>query len=160
MNYAKIIPYDIVNGLGVRTSLFVSGCDIHCAGCFNQVAWDYQYGKLYTDNTEEKIMSYIHKDWVAGLSILGGDPMRQSDSDINAIITLCNKVTACGKNIWLWSGMTLQQIHSEGTPEQKALLKSVDVFIDGPFVESMKDLSLAWRGSSNQHIHNMRFNQT
>ena len=155
MNYASIRRMDISNGEGIRVSLFVSGCCSNCPGCFNKEAQSFDYGKPYTDEIEREILDLVSGEHVDGLSILGGDPLWQDDSGIQALISLVAKTHKLGKNVWLWSGFTwesiinctmVQRIH------QRELVSLCDVFIDGPFVEDKKDLSLHWRGSSNQRV--------
>lgn len=156
MKYGRIIPFDIANGEGVRISLFVSGCYNHCPGCFNKEAQDFGYGEPYTEETENKILDRICKIYVDGLSILGGDPLCQNKEDLYTLIRLCEKVKVMGKSVWLWTGFTWEYLMQEDKNSvqraQKALLKCCNVVVDGPFVESKKDLTLAFRGSSNQRI--------
>lgn len=150
MNYSNIIPYDTANGEGIRTSLFVSGCTNNCQGCFNKESQDFNYGKPYTEQTEKEILEYISKPYVAGLSILGGDPMCQNDDDLCELIRLCTKVYILNKSIWLWTGYIFEDCLNN--PIKKSLLAMCNVVVDGPFIESKKDLTLAFRGSSNQRI--------
>lgn len=151
MNYASIRRMDISNGEGIRVSLFVSGCCSNCPGCFNKEAQAFDYGKLYTDETEREILNLVSGEHVDGLSILGGDPLWQNDSGIEKLIRLVNKTHELGKSVWLWSGFTWESVMSIDR-SSKELVSLCDVFIDGPFIESKKDLSLHWRGSSNQRV--------
>lgn len=150
MNYSNIIPCDTANGEGIRTSLFVSGCTNNCQGCFNKESQDFNYGKSYTKQTEKEILEYISKPYVAGLSILGGDPLCQNVDGIKQLIALCIATKNLGKSIWLWTGFTWEcstlDIYS------RYLLSLCDIVVDGQFIESKKDLTLAFRGSSNQRI--------
>lgn len=156
MNYGEIKLYDIANGEGVRVSLFVSGCTNHCPGCFNQEAQDFNYGQLYTPFTEQYILDQVSKPYIAGLSILGGDPMCQSDAGLTYLIQLVNAVRDMGKTTWLWTGFLWDDFdHIQLNFHQallKALITSCDVVVDGHFIESQKDLSLVWKGSANQRV--------
>ena len=160
MNYGNIKFYDIANGEGIRTSLFVSGCPIHCPGCFNQEAQDYNYGQPYTNQTHNTILEQISKPYIAGLSLLGGDPMCQDYDGLVNLISLAQEVRNMGKTVWLWTGMRYEDIFS---PEHKGgwtaieyarqcLFMACNVVVDGPFIEAQKDLTLAFRGSKNQRL--------
>lgn len=161
MNYSNIILCDTANGEGIRTSLFVSGCTNHCQGCFNEEAQDFNYGQLYTPETEQTILKQISKPYVAGLSLLGGDPMCQDYDGLIDLISLAQKVHNMGKTVWLWTGLTYEVIFPpKDKMEWTAVIKYIrqclfticDVVVDGPFIEAQKDLTLAFRGSSNQRI--------
>ena len=159
MNYASIRRMDISNGEGIRVSLFVSGCNSHCPGCFNQEAQSFDYGKPYTDEVEKEILDLVSGEHVDGLSILGGDPLWQDESGIKQLINLINKTHDLGKTVWLWSGFTWESVMNANSSIEKCrkkLVESCDVFIDGPFEEAKKDLSLHWRGSSNQRVINVK----
>lgn len=159
MNYSNLIQYDCANGEGWRTTLFVSGCDFHCPGCFNKEAQDFNYGKQFTIDTLTSILDMVKDDKVSGLSIIGGDPMCQNYNGLLLLMNLCKLVRHIGKTVWLWSGFTFEDILN-GLDDMFAitnmarydLLRNIDVFIDGPFIEKLKDPSLKWRGSSNQRI--------
>ena len=161
MNYAEIRKMDISNGEGFRVSLFVSGCMFHCKNCFNKDLWDYSYGKPYTEETEKKILKLIDKENISGLSILGGDPFCQHESGILQLISLCDKVHELGKTVWIWTGFTWEQLFLlepiPGEDSDTRLLREelaikADVLVDGPFIDTQKDLGLVFRGSSNQRI--------
>lgn len=156
MNYGNIKFYDIANGEGIRTSLFVSGCTNHCQGCFNEEAQDFNYGQLYTPETEQTILEQISKSYIAGLSILGGDPLCQNNAGLTCLIELINAVHDLGKTVWLWTGFVWEDFDHIKLSIDKALIKALlyncDVVVDGPFIEAQKDLTLAFRGSSNQRI--------
>ena len=157
MNYGRIIKYDVANGEGVRTSLFVSGCTNHCPGCFNQEAQDFNYGKLYTQDTENMLLESINHSYISGLSILGGDPLCQDDAGLIALNSLANKVHSLGKTVWLWTGFKWEDFNfTNNFSLQSLLLSACDVVVDGPFIEAEKDLSLAFRGSRNQRIIDVR----
>lgn len=152
MNYSNIILCDTANGEGIRTSLFVSGCINHCQGCFNEEAQDFNYGQPYTPETEQIILKQISKPYVAGLSILGGDPLCQNNAGLTCLIELVNAVHDLGKTVWLWTGFIWDIELSLNKTLIKSLLYNCDVVVDGPFIEAQKDLTLAFRGSSNQRI--------
>lgn len=150
MNYAGIKKVDIANGPGVRVSLFVSGCRNHCPGCFNPETWDFDYGEPFTDKTEEELIKALRPSWIQGLSILGGDPMEPENQ--SALLPLLRRVREelPGKDVWLYTGYRLESVSSS------PLLDLVDVVVDGPFIETEKDISLAFRGSRNQRIIDLR----
>ena len=160
MNYSNIIKYDCANGEGWRTTLFVSGCDFHCNNCFNPEAQNFHYGSVFTMHTLASILDMVQDDKVSGLSILGGDPLCQDVHGLISLISLCKRVRHLGKTVWLWSGFTWEQIFSpynnyDEFPQWKyiqELIEHVNVFIDGPFIEEQKDLTLKFRGSKNQRI--------
>lgn len=153
---------DISNGPGIRVSLFVSGCQFHCYNCFNKEAQDYNYGKPYTEETEYQIIKLVSKPHIAGLSILGGDPLWQNEKDIFDLARLAIKIREeLNKNIWIWSGFTWEQIFNDpNIPDEdvkimnarRHLINNCDVFVDGPYKDNLRDLRLKWRGSSNQRI--------
>ena len=157
MNYSQLIACDTANGEGVRTSLFVSGCTNHCPGCFNQEAQDFNYGKLYTQDTENILLDCIKQPYISGLSILGGDPLCQDDAGLITLNSLAHKVHSLGKTVWLWTGFKWEDFNfTNNFSLQSLLLSACDVVVDGPFIESEKDLSLAFRGSRNQRIIDVR----
>ena len=149
MNYCGIKKVDIANGSGVRVSLFVSGCRNHCPGCFQPETWDFNYGDPFTRTTEEEIMEALRPSWIQGLSILGGDPMEPENQE--ALLPFLRRVRAelPEKDVWLYTGYRLESVSSS------PLLTLADVVVDGPFVETEKDISLAFRGSRNQRIINV-----
>lgn len=157
MNYATIKVNDIANGIGVRVSLFVSGCTHHCRGCFNEEAWDFAYGEPFTPAVEEQILSALDHGYVAGLSLLGGEPMEPEHQ--RALLPFLRRVKARfpDKTIWCYTGYLLDsellspdgRAHTEVTD---ALMRLLDVVVDGRFVEEKKDIRLRFRGSSNQRI--------
>ena len=157
MNYSQLIACDTANGEGVRTSLFVSGCTNHCPGCFNQEAQDFNYGKLYTQDTENILLDCIKQPYISGLSILGGDPLCQDDMGLITLNFLAHKVHSLGKTVWLWTGFKWEDFNfTNNFSLQSLLLSACDVVVDGPFIEAEKDLTLAFRGSRNQRIINVR----
>lgn len=159
MNYAEIKFNDIANGLGVRVSLFVSGCTHRCKGCFNEVAWDFSYGNPFTKETEDKIIASIENPFISGLSLLGGEPMEPQNQ--KALLPFLKRVKELfpNKNIWCYTGYTLKtpysidaQANIEETPE---FLSLIDVLVDGKFIEAEYDISLKFRGSKNQRLIDM-----
>lgn len=146
MNYAKIKNLDIANGEGLRVSLFVSGCPHHCNGCFNPETWDYNYGKKFTKQTESEILEMCAKPHIAGLSLLGGEPLTPENA--KRLLSFCKRFKKMfpGKNIWCYTGFTWEQIHT------LQILDYIDVLVDGRFELSLKSPKLRFRGSSNQRI--------
>lgn len=155
MNYAAIKPCDIANGPGVRVSLFVSGCTHHCPGCFQPETWDFQYGSPFTEDTVAHILDLLAPGYVEGLTLLGGEPMEPANRE--ALLPLLDAVRQRypKKSIWCYTGYTFEVLRA-GKPGPKetidAMLSHLDVLVDGPFVESKKNLNLRFRGSSNQRL--------
>lgn len=156
MNYAEIKSCDIANGLGVRVSLFVSGCSHHCKNCFNEMTWDFHYGQPFDEDVEKQLLEYLKPDHISGLTLLGGEPMEPSNQ--RALLPFVKKVKALypNKDIWMYSGYIFDKEllqESRGRCEvTDELLSYIDVLVDGRFVEALKDISLKFRGSSNQRI--------
>ena len=150
MNYGNIKFYDIANGEGIRTSLFVSGCTNHCQGCFNKEAQDFNYGQLYTTETERVILEQISKPYIAGLSILGGDPLCQTAEGKLDLLSLITKARSLHKTTWLWTGFTWEE--AIANVMNRGIFTLCDVVVDGPFIEAQKDLTLKYCGSSNQRV--------
>ena len=164
MNYSGIIGSDIANGEGVRVSLFVSGCTHHCKGCFNPDTWDFAAGKPFTEKTQDFIIAELDHPWIAGLTLLGGEPMEPENQ--RSLAPFLHRVRArfgSSKNIWCYTGCMLerdlQQESRWRTEVTDELLSMIDVLVDGPFVESLKDITLRFRGSSNQRILVMEHGQ-
>ena len=157
MKYAKIKKYDVANGPGVRVSLFVSGCTHHCKGCFNEEAWDFNYGNTFTDNTVEEIIEDLKPDYISGLSLLGGEPFEpQNQKDILPLLKKVREVYQDKKSIWAYSGYLYEELKQMKTEEIKEILELIDVLVDGEFEEDLKDPLLYFRGSSNQRITDMK----
>ena len=162
MNYAEIKYVDIANGPGTRTSLFVSGCRIHCKNCFNAQTWDFLFGKPFTPQVEDEILASLEPRYVHGLTVLGGEPMEPENQ--RALVGFLRRVRERfpRKTIWCFTGYTLDVVafgakHCEVTDE---LLGLVDVLVDGPFVEALHDMGLRFRGSSNQRLIDMAATRT
>ncbi len=156
MNYATIKNCDIANGPGVRVSLFVSGCTHRCKGCFNAVAWDFDYGEPFTQDTIDTILATLAPDYIRGLTLLGGEPFEPQNQ--TAIVELLRQVKSKypQKSIWAFSGYLFDRdILSGGLGPwdiTREILSYLDVLVDGPFVEEKKNLSLRFRGSENQRL--------
>ena len=146
MNFCGLNFCDTSNGDGVRVSLFVSGCRMHCKGCFNPESWDFLYGEVFTEKTKEDILKGLHSDYIEGFSLLGGDPFEPEHEEVLLDLLKAIKEQYPDKTIWCWTGRKLEKI------KDSPLLKYIDVLIDGAFVEHLKDPNLKWRGSSNQRI--------
>lgn len=155
MHYAAIKNCDIANGPGVRVSLFVSGCTHRCKGCFNEVAWDFDYGEPFTDETVERILQMLKPTYIRGLTILGGEPFEpQNQAPVLELLRAIKK-TYPQKSIWAFSGYLFEQIISGQLGKWKITeeyLSYLDVLVDGPFIEAKKDLNLRFRGSTNQRL--------
>ena len=157
MNYADIKRCDVANGVGVRVSLFVSGCTRRCKNCFNKEAWDFSYGKPFDEAAQSKVMEALAPDYIAGLSLLGGEPFEPQNQ--RALLPFVKKVRAAypSKTIWAYSGYLYDEdllpaggrVHTEDTD---ALLGQIAILVDGRFVEEQKELGLRFRGSANQRI--------
>ncbi len=157
MNYAEIKYYDIANGLGVRTSLFVSGCTHRCPGCFNAVAWDFHYGKEFTQETMEEILKSCEPGYIRGLSLLGGEPMEPANQEGLLPLVKAFKERFPQKDIWCYTGYTYET--DLLSPEGKArcavtadLLSCIDILVDGKFIQEEADITLKFRGSRNQRV--------
>lgn len=154
MNYAEIKKCDVANGPGVRVSLFVSGCTHHCKECFNPETWDFNYGREFTDNTEEEIIKYMEPEYIKGLTLLGGEPLEHCNQQ--GLLPLLRKVKRIypEKNIWCFTGYDFEKDvtgHMLGEWEEtKEMLSYIDVMVDGEFMADKKDLNLVFKGSSNQ----------
>ena len=156
MNYAAIKPYDTANGPGVRVSLFVSGCTHKCKGCFNAIAWDFNYGEPFTENSINKILEYLKPEYIRGLTLLGGEPFHPRNQA--EVVRLLRRVKAVcpDKTIWAFTGYLLDKDILPGRIGPKELideyLSYIDVLVDGPFIEEKKNLMLIFRGSENQRL--------
>lgn len=155
MNYADIKRFDAANGPGIRVSLFVSGCTHKCKGCFNEEAWDFEYGSPYTDEQTEYIIKELAPSHICGLTILGGEPMDpRNQPGILPLLRRVREVYGDTKCIWIYTGYLFDRdilgSMVNSLPYTREILSYVDVIMDGPFVEELKDLSAYFRGSSNQ----------
>lgn len=156
MHYGEIKNCDIANGSGVRVSLFVSGCTNRCKNCFQPQTWDFGYGEKFTRETEDRIIAMLEKEYIAGLTVLGGEPFEPQNQ--RALLPFIKRVrqTLPEKNIWAYSGFTIEEMLTDGEKPNcevtRELLGLIDVLVDGRFVEEQKDISLKFRGSRNQRI--------
>ena len=156
MNYADIKRVDVANGEGVRVSVFVSGCNHHCKGCFNECAWDFNYGNKFTDEQEEEVMKDLDHDYISGLTLLGGEPLEPVNQEGLLPLVKKAKEKFPNKRIWCYTGFDFEKDvvgkMAKENETTKQLLKYIDVIVDGKFEEDKKDLKLKFRGSSNQRI--------
>lgn len=167
MRYAKINELDVTNGKGLGISIFVQGCDIHCKGCFNQETWDFNDGKEFTDEILNKVIDLLNKPYITRLTILGGEPLAKENVEGVLQIVLSVKQNFPDKKIWLYTGRTIDGKHFElvkddyilfsnretdNLSRMAYLLSLVDYIVDGKYIESQRDLTLAFRGSTNQRI--------
>ena len=170
MYYSVIKEYDIANGPGCRTTLFVSGCRNHCEGCFQPETWSFSYGQPYTEETKQYLLDSLEPDYVAGLTLLGGDPFEEENQEV--LVSLLEAVReryGRKKSIWAYTGYVYEKdlvpggskyidspgSHGMGSPCTDRMLACLDVLVDGPFILSQKNLMLQFRGSENQRILDM-----
>lgn len=156
MYYSEVKECDIANGPGVRVTIFVSGCTHHCKGCFNEMTWDFRYGREFTEDDIDKIMKLLEPSYIAGLTLLGGEPMEYPNQQ--GLLPLLRKVKGAypDKTVWCYTGYLYEKDILENFcgkwEETNEMLSYLDVIVDGEFVEELKDISLRFRGSSNQRI--------
>ena len=156
MHYETIKECDIANGPGVRVSVFVSGCNHHCKGCFNEIAWNFEYGNEFTEETINKVLKDLDKDYIEGLSLLGGEPLEHANQ--KGLLPLVKKVKEKfpNKSIWCYTGFDYEKDVMgnmyKNWDETKELIDNIDVIVDGKFEQELKNPSLKFRGSSNQRI--------
>ena len=156
MNYGTIKNCDVANGAGVRVSLFVSGCRNHCPDCFQPETWDFTYGQPFTEETEQEILRLLKPGYINGLTLLGGDPFEPENQRFLLPFLRKMKAALPRKTVWAYTGYTWEQLtsgkHRVSLPETMELLSIIDVLVDGPFIETKKDIRLRFRGSSNQRV--------
>lgn len=155
MNYCNIKRCDIANGIGVRVTLFVSGCTHHCKGCFQPETWDFAYGQPFDAAAEEAVIAELKRSYVGGLTLLGGEPFEPDNQ--RALLPFLRRVKERfpDKTVWAFSGYTWEELTGDSRARCEVtdeMLDLVDVLVDGEFVEALKDISLRFRGSSNQRI--------
>lgn len=156
MHYGEIKNCDIANGIGVRVSLFVSGCTNHCEGCFQPETWDFNYGNDFTEETENRILEMLVPDYICGLTVLGGEPFEPENQRV--LVDFLRKVRRKypEKSIWCFTGFTLEMLETEGThchcEVTEEMLSLIDVLVDGRFDKNKKNISLRFRGSENQRL--------
>ena len=160
MNYAALKKTDVANGPGIRVSLFVSGCTHACKGCFNSEAWDFSYGEPFTEEVGEEVLKALSHDYIRGFSVLGGEPMEPANR--GEVLALLHRIKAAypEKTIWCYTGYDyekdLLRWAAEGDKTVAGLLELIDVLVDGEFVEEKRDLRLAFRGSENQRLIDLK----
>ena len=156
MYYGEIKNFDIANGEGVRVTLFVSGCTNHCKNCFQPQTWAFDYGRPFTKATEDELLAMLAPSYINGLTLLGGEPFEPDNQ--RALLPFLRRVRALlpEKNIWSFTGFTWEQLHTDGSHPRcevtDELLSLLDVLVDGRYEETLHDISLRFRGSSNQRI--------
>ena len=159
MNIAEIITADCANGIGTRLSVFVSGCRNNCKGCFNKEAQDFKYGIPYDRNIEDKLIKELSKEYYHGLTILGGEPFEKENQE--EVLKLINRVKRDlpNKSIWIYTGFLYEDLLPDGKQYvehvTENIMNNIDVLVDGPFIEERKDITLKFRGSSNQRLINV-----
>lgn len=159
MRYGNIKFADTADGLGVRTSLFVSGCTHHCKGCFQPETWDFGYGEEYTPEVEQRIIDSLRPSYISGLSLLGGEPFEPSNQRV--LVGLLRRVRdeLPDKNIWCYSGYTFEELTGNSRARCEVtdeMLSYLDILVDGEFVEEKKNIRISFRGSDNQRILDVR----
>lgn len=167
MNYAQMRSMDISNGEGIGVSLFVQGCDFHCKNCFNSETWDFSKGQEWNEKTKNQFLKLVEKSFIQRVSILGGEPLHPKN--VQNVLKIVDEIRVSypTKNIWLYTGYTWEQIMhpviTDINSEQlkmlqmrKELVSKCDVLIDGRYVDELRDISLHWRGSSNQRVINVQ----
>lgn len=156
MHYGEIKNCDIANGIGVRVSLFVSGCTNHCEDCFQPETWDFNYGNDFTEETKNKILEMLAPDYICGLTVLGGEPFEPENQRV--LVDFLRKVRRKypEKSVWCFTGFTLEMLETEGThchcEVTEEMLSLIDVLVDGRFDKNKKNISLRFRGSENQRL--------
>lgn len=164
MNYIKISKCDIANGTGIRVVLWVSGCSLHCKGCHNPETWDFHSGKPFDDNVKQELFDVLNKPWIKGITFSGGHPLEYKNlPDIYNIVKEV-KEKFPNKDVWLYTGYTLSindfdtsvDICLDNGLLRNYILAMCDVAVDGPYIESLRDISLKFRGSSNQRLIDVR----
>lgn len=159
MHYSTIKDCDIANGIGVRITLFVSGCTNHCKNCFQPQTWDFDFGEPFTEETEEKLLEMLKPDYINGLTLLGGEPMEPQNQRV--LVPFLKRVREAypNKNIWCFTGFTYEVLKTDGSHPRcevtDEMLSLIDVLVDGRYVDELKDLTLQFRGSSNQRLIDM-----
>lgn len=147
MRYHKIRKMDISNGPGVRVSIFMQGCEFHCENCFNKETWDFDGGNEFTEKTIEEVLELCSKDFITGLSILGGEPLHPNNIEGTTKLAKVFKEKYPNKTLWVWSGFLFDK-----DLKGKEILNYIDVLVDGQFVNSLHNPTLKWKGSSNQRV--------
>lgn len=158
MYYGNLKKCDIANGIGVRVTLFVSGCTNHCPDCFQPQTWDFHYGKPFTDDTRAEIFAELDKPYINGLTVLGGEPFEPENQAPLLAFLRRFRTALPGKTVWCYTGFTLEELLGKSgecracTPHTRELLGLIDILVDGRYVEELADITLAFRGSKNQRV--------
>ena len=160
MHIGEIITADCANGLGMRVSVFVSGCTNRCPGCFQPQTWDFDYGVEYDEAIEKRILDELAKPYYTGLSVLGGEPFEKANQEtVSSLIERVHREIP-GRNIWVYTGFLYDSDLQPGgkayTQWTETILDGIDILVDGPFMEELKDVTLKFRGSANQRIIDMK----
>ncbi len=156
MNYHNIVHDDMLNGDGIRVVLFVSGCSLHCKNCQNPQTWDKDSGIPFDENAKQEIFDELKKDYIAGITLTGGHPLEHYNLD--EVTNLCKEIKAKfpDKTIWLYTGFVYENLLELYKQNKLPIFDYIDVLVDGPYVESLRDISLKWRGSSNQRVIDLK----
>ena len=155
MRYEKIKYFDVANGLGVRTSLFVTGCSRHCPGCFNPETWRFENGQAYTAKTEQDILKSAEPYYINGLSILGGEPLNRENRHEVALLVRTFRELYPAKTIWVFTGFCYEELIAEQDTDIQMVFENIDVLKDGPFIEAESEAGLIFKGSRNQRVLDM-----
>lgn len=147
MRYNQIREMDISNGPGVRVSIFMQGCHFHCKNCFNKETWDFEGGKEFTEDTIKRVLQLSNKEYIKGLSILGGEPMHPNNIEGTTKLAKAFKEEYPDKTIWVWSGYRFDE-----DLKDKEVLNYIDVLVDGTYKDELHNPTLKWKGSSNQRV--------
>ena len=163
MYYSKINPLDIANGDGIRVTIFVSGCTNHCKNCFQPQTWDFSYGSKFTDETISELITLLSRPYVKGLTLLGGEPMEpRNQRELLRLLREVKRQTP-EKDVWCYTGFTFEKLHEDGAycrcDVTDELLSMIDVLVDGRFIDELKDISLRFRGSSNQRLIDVKMSE-
>lgn len=156
MNYSEIKNCDIANGAGVRVTLFVSGCTHRCPNCFNEVAWDFNSGSPFDEAVQDNIIEMLKPSYITGLTLLGGEPAEPSNQE--ALLPFVKRVKRVypTKDIWMYTGDIFEELMNENNPRHTSstyeLMQNIDVLVDGPFIDDLRDITLRFKGSSNQRV--------
>ena len=156
MNYHNIMHDDMLNGDGIRVVLFVSGCSLHCKNCQNPQTWDKDGGIPFDESAKQEIFDELKKDYIAGITLTGGHPLEHYNLD--EVTNLCKEIKTKfpTKTIWLYTGFVYENLLELYKQNKLPILDYIDVLVDGPYVESLRDISLKWRGSSNQRVIDLK----
>ena len=161
MHYGELKKCDIANGIGVRVTLFVSGCTNHCPDCFQPQTWDFRYGQPFTAETEEALLEALNRPYISGLTLLGGEPFEPENQAPLLAFLRRFRTALPGKTVWCYTGFTLEELLGKSgecracTPHTRELLGLIDILVDGRYEEELADITLAFRGSKNQRVLNL-----